>query len=146
MWATHVSKLLEYCPNFVGVYPCDKMPDFKPNVSMIINTDTSIGHGEHWLAIYIGSNTLYFFDSFGRDIADFSDPFKSYMKKMTGVFNIKVESRLLQSLFSNTCGYWCIFYIFCRTCRVDRFYKYFSDNLDLNEKIVKYFFEYFDSV
>lgn len=145
MWTKHISKLLEYCPNFLGVYPCDRIPDIKPFTSMIINTDVSSGPGEHWIAVYIGSKTMYFFDSFGRDIDDFSNPFRNYMKNFSRDYNVKVESRLLQSLFSNMCGYWCIFYIFCRTCRLDSFYKYFSDNLELNDEILKYFFEYFES-
>ena len=146
MLTKHVSKLMDYVPGFVGVFACDKIPDFKSNISMIINTDKSSEPGEHWVAIYIGRNTIYFFDSIGRDIDGFSDPFRTYIKNMSRDFKVKVESRLLQNFLSNTCGYWCVYYIFCRTCRIDRFYKYFTDDLYLNEKILEYFFEYFDSL
>lgn len=142
MFADHISRLMEYCPNFVGVYACDKLPLITPNISLIINTDLSIEPGEHWVAVYIGRNTVHFFDSFGRDLDNFSDPFKKLMIKFSENFKMTSESRLLQNPFNQSCGLWCIYYLLCKTCRVEKYYKYFSENLVNNEVVLKYFFEY----
>ena len=144
MWTDHVRKLLHYCPNFRDVFPVDKLPRIKPNMSLIINTDVSSRRGSHWVSVYIDEDTLYFFDSYGRSINNFDNPFRRYMNKFSENYKIKTDSRLLQSFFSDSCGYWCIFYIFCKTCNLERFYKYFSVNLAFNEKILGNFFEYFD--
>lgn len=52
---------------FRGVFPRDKIPDLKLGESTILNTDTSKGKGEHWVAIKKMMNGEYlFYDSFGR--------------------------------------------------------------------------------
>ena len=72
--------LMQLIPGFCGTFPCDMIPRPKPFTSFIVNTDTSAFGGEHWVAVYIARRNFYFFDSFGRTIGQFPDPFKSYMK------------------------------------------------------------------
>ena len=146
MFTERISQLMKYCPNFIGIYPCDRLPVIRSNVSMIINTDISSGPGEHWIAVYVGRNTLYFFDSIGRVIDEFSNPFRDHIKTFSDNFIVKDESKLLQNPFSNTCGYWCIFYIFCKTCRVDRPFSYFYDDLEYNEIMLQHIFEYLEFI
>lgn len=131
-----VSKLMELTPGFQGVFPCDHLPNAEPFTSFIVNTDPSAEPGDHWIAIYISEKTLYFFDSFGRKIDDFKDPFKSYMKRFSKNFNVRTDSKLLQFFLSNSCGYWCIYYIYCKFCNVRFMFKIFSNNNLKNEKIL----------
>ena len=55
----------------IGVYPRDRLPKLVKNprvpFGLIVNTDTSKGPGEHWVAIWVDSEGhAVFFDSFGE--------------------------------------------------------------------------------
>ncbi len=54
-------------PNFIGVYPLDKVPKgIKKNSSLIVNTDTHRLEGKHWIAVsYERDGKMYVYDSFG---------------------------------------------------------------------------------
>lgn len=53
---------------FKGVYPYDVLPTLKPKQSAIINTDTHLEPGTHWVAIYRSTKDQYYlFDSYGRE-------------------------------------------------------------------------------
>ena len=131
-----VSKLMECTPGFRGVFPCDHLPKAESFTSFIVNTDPSIESGEHWIAIYISEKTLHFFDSFGRKIDDFPDPFKAHMKEFSKNFNVRTDSKLLQFFLSDTCGAWCIYYIYSKFCNVRFMFKIFSNDNLKNEKIL----------
>ena len=53
---------------FLGVYPRDQLPQVKKvPCSAVINTDTSRGPGQNWIAFYIDEKRVCkFFDSYGR--------------------------------------------------------------------------------
>ena len=146
MWSDEIKKLVDYCPGFKGVFALDTLPPIESNMSLIFKTDIAKLPGTHWLAMYVENGNVYFFDSYGRSIEHFGKHFRNHIKNFARDYEIKLDSRLLQSPFSDSCGYWCIFYIFCKTCSIERFYKYFSENLSFNEKILEYFFQYFNSM
>ena len=144
MWADEVKKLVDYCPDFKGVFSLDTLPPIESNMSFIFNTDVANLPGTHWVAVYVKHGSVYFFDSYGRTIKNFGINFQRHIKNFAKDYEINIDSRLLQSPFSDSCGYWCVFYIFCKTCDIDGFYKYFSENLNFNEEILNYFFQYFN--
>ena len=132
-----VNKLMELIPGFQGTFPCDLLPKTKPNTSFIANTETSSEEGEHWVAVYISEKNFYFFDSFGRRIEEFPDPFKKYMRRASKHFNVKTSSRDLQYIFSDTCGLWCIYYLWCKFTSFKFMFKHFSNNTQDNDNKLK---------
>lgn len=99
---------------FAGVFPSDKIPAIKQFPStMVLNTDKHDEKGTHWLAVYIqDNNTLEFFDSYGlppeaygKDITRFTKKYKRF----------SYNNVALQSLTSNVCGQYCIYFIIRRS-------------------------------
>lgn len=101
---------------FCGVYPRDVLSLIavrtnKP-ATYVINTGTSRTTGEHWVVVYFnGRGKGEFFDSFGLpprhvDIERFLT-----RHTLSYIYN----SRILQSVVSNTCGLYCLHYIMKRS-------------------------------
>ena len=94
----------EAAPIFQGVYAADKIPPLRMGSAIIVNTDKSTEPGMHWLALYQDREALEFFDSYGQS-PDF------YGFSFT---NVKWNNIPLQSITSNVCGAYCIYYILKR--------------------------------
>jgi len=92
-----------------GMYPRDKLPQvvYKKPIIYIVNTDLSSGKGMHWVCIFIGVNDiLEYWDSFGFDIRH-----REIKKFVTDNSKRYIYNNLvLQPVFSETCGYFCLFY------------------------------------
>lgn len=101
-------------PEFIGTYPYDILPK-RPdsNHSIVVNTSPSKDPGSHWLALVFKNKKLYFLDSYGRAINDqtFSLGFKETIKEYAGGSKIIHNKKWLQSLSSNVCGEYCIYFI-----------------------------------
>jgi hypothetical protein len=97
---------------FVGCFPSDMIPvkDRYP-YAMVVNTDSSARKGRHWVAIYVPSPyVVEYFDSFGMEP---NKNIKDFLKK----FLIRRRSSvMLQSIFSDVCGMYCIYFIIKRCC------------------------------
>ena len=132
-----VNRLMESIPGFQGTFPCDMIPKTKSNMSFIANTETSMESGEHWVAVYISDKNFYFFDSFGRSIDQFPEPFKKYMKEASKYFNVITSSQNLQYVFSDVCGLWCIYYSWCKFTSVKFMFKHFSNDNEGNDEKLK---------
>ena len=52
-------------PRFNGVYFRDNLPDYRKDGAYVINLDEYSDIGTHWIALYINSKTVTYFDSFG---------------------------------------------------------------------------------
>ena len=94
---------------FGGIFPRDKLPITiaKKPVIYIVNTDHSRGHGIHWVCIFIGvNNVIEYWDSFGFDIRHKEIHDFVVLNSTRYVFN----NLVLQPLFSDTCGYYCLFF------------------------------------
>ena len=95
---------------FLGVFALDQIPQIDNSFSFplcfVSNTHPSTKPGEHWVALfYLSPDSLEFFDSYGLPPAVYGfslDP---------RVYN----HRTLQSLNSNVCGQYCIFYLYHRS-------------------------------
>ena len=131
-----INKLMEVIPGFRGTIGCDLLPRASPNTSFVVNTDTSTQRGEHWVAVHVDDKNFYFFDSFGRAIDEFDEPFISYLNKAAEGFVIKTSSQNLQYIFSDFCGLWCIYYLWCKFTSYKYMFRHFSrDNLENDEKL-----------
>ena len=99
---------------FGGVFPFNVLPRIicYP-VAIVINTHPSNKEGEHWLAMYFDKTRFCeFFDSFGFG-PDYYD-LDGYVKTFST--NYAFNKTQLQSLDSDTCGYYCLNFILLK-CR-----------------------------
>lgn len=124
-------------PLFGGVLAKDELPLVvqKPTV-FIVNTDPIALPGSHWVVLFMDKICEHF------DSAGFKprDGFDTYLtaKGPNYMFN---DTRL-QNVSSSTCGLFCLFYCYFR-CRGFSFVdilNMFSSNLQLNEIIVRTFY------
>lgn len=100
---------------FSGVYSCDNLPKVVTKLPSLIicNTDKSNQPGEHWIAIYISTQrTAEFFDSFG-----FSPYYNKYFMNFLESNSNKIlyNSKMIQSIFSNKCGYFAALFLYFRS-------------------------------
>lgn len=121
-----------------GVIARDQIPLYVDKPSLyIVNTDPSTESGEHWFCIYYLDIPEYF-DSSGlkppKDIEN--NLYYHGSKYMCSSFRV-------QSYFSETCGLFCLFYCYFRSrgFSFSAIMNMFSHNLNLNEVIVKSFYE-----
>ena len=105
-----------YVPNFVGVYPLDKLPRrLEAPANLIINTHTHNLPGEHWLAVsYQRGGLIYAFDSFG-----FYYPLilRNYLQRLRArtrsTCQVHYSDQPLQHYKEMTCGLYCVAWLIC---------------------------------
>ena len=129
-----IAKVMHMAPDFRGVVPCCEIEQFKKHdvFGLIVNTDPHNKPGQHWIAIYKVGRKLSFFDSFGRSMGEFKDPFASIMRNFSTQLQVTTNKMQYQNMLTDTCGQWAIYYILTRICRV-KFTGFSSDTLK-NEK------------
>ena len=96
--------------NFLGVFAQDQVPlvdsSFSFPLCFVSNTHPSSKPGEHWVAFYyLSPSSAEFFDSYGMhpSLYGFS------------LAPMHMNHRSLQSLSSNVCGQYCIYYLYHRS-------------------------------
>ena len=65
-------------PRFNGVYSRDNLPDKIKDGAYVINLDDYLDIATHWIALYVNTKTVTYFDSFGvehipKEIKKFSN-------------------------------------------------------------------------
>lgn len=113
MDSEEIYNLLRNDPNtkncFIGVYGLDQIPlrSIKYPCCLVVNNQPSNLSGEHWLVIAKDENNYgYFFDSYGNP------PKHEELLTCLGFCDDwSYNTRHLQSLFSTTCGQYCVYYI-----------------------------------
>ena len=121
---------------FLGCFPADGIP--RPQnfpYSLIVNEDPKTQRGSHWTGLFVpNKEQAIYFDSYGRDPIDH---IYEYLLKFKHVISNKTK---FQSIFSNVCPHYCIFFIYCMTLGIpfDKFLLILKrkDNPDL---FVKFF-------
>lgn len=136
-----IDRALDKVPGFLGAFPFNELPD-KPSsdFSVIVNTDA--GPGDHWLALVRMQDKIYFHDSYGRkpDNELFTLEFIKSMKDYISGDCVS-NTKLIQQLMSNVCGFHCIYFILeIQKNSFDQVLSVFTKNLKKNDDIVvKYF-------
>lgn len=137
MNSSQIVSALKHVRLFKGVYARDNLPKtFKKPAAFIINTDSQKEKGEHWIAIFVSSTNVEYFDPLG--FPPFDKHFLKFIRKYARkryFYNCKT----LQNPESTTCGKYCVVFIKHRACRgsFKSFIKKFSKNTLHNDKIVK---------
>lgn len=81
--------------------------------ALVVNTDSSNGPGEHWIAIYIDENGhCEWFDSYGFRPEFYDNRFISFFNHFTN--SVWCNNFMFQSMSSDVCGEYAIIYIFLR--------------------------------
>ena len=99
--------------DFKKVVPFDCLPNHPDYPSsFVVNTDPRGQKGEHWLALYYDEKGVCtFFDSFGNNPNYFG--LDKYIQRTSTKY--EYNNMQIQSLFSNTCGYYCIYFILLKS-------------------------------
>ena len=98
----------EYCenePRFNGIYSRDNLPNKIEPEAYIINLDKYADVGTYWVSLYIESNEVIYFDSFGVEHVP------KEIKKIIGHKNIKTNMFRIQADNSIMRGYFCIGFV-----------------------------------
>lgn len=124
---------------FIGAFSFDELPT-KPNgeFSVIINTDSSKGQGEHWLALVRKGSMYYFYDSYGRGPFDvlFTPGFRNKMAEYIDGHCVS-NTKWIQQIVSNVCGHHSVYFV--REMKSSDFKKVlavFTGNLKRNDEYV----------
>jgi hypothetical protein len=123
---------------FEGVYASDRLPAFcgSSDTALVMNMDPSNRGGSHWVCIFIQNGRGEYFDSYG--MAPPLEEFVNFLKRNCKSWTYNREG--LQSLDSNVCGHYCIWFLSERArgqsmeCIVKQFS---SDNSRKNDESVR---------
>jgi hypothetical protein len=124
---------------FVNVFARDELPNkIKYPSCIVLNTKPRNHSGEHWLCIYYDEHGIaYFFDSYGKHPSYFN--LESYLDN-TSIRYI-YNTRKIQGK-SSYCGYYCLLFLLLKSRNeLAKFFAYFNENTDINDKKVKYLIE-----
>ena len=102
---------------FCGVFPSDLLPKVLDTFpcGFVANTDPSNEPGKHWVVFYFQSEREgEFFDSYGKPPDYYHETFKEYV--IGHSINWTFNSKQLQSILSDVCGHYCVFYL-CHRAR-----------------------------
>jgi hypothetical protein len=119
------------------VFAADLLPtDLIFPCGFIANTDNHLHKGRHWTAFFFpNSTTIEYFDSYGKPIDYFNTEFSKYTSHFS---NLVVNYKQLQSVYSDVCGMYCLFFLFQRMNGVSfhDIIERFSNVYDYNDSFV----------
>ena len=109
----HVTK-----KGYLGAFPACEIPiSKKKRYFFITNTDLHDEPGTHWTAWMVEGDKIDFFDSFGRSPNNKQFPYE--FKKFILGKKVSYSAFRVQQYTSNTCGYFCMYYIYFRSLGLD---------------------------
>ena len=92
-------------PRFNGVYCRDNLPDKIKDGAYVLNLDEYSDIGTHWIALYVNTKTVTYFDSSGvNHIPKEIEKFINNKNIITNIFRIQAYDSVM-------CGYFCIGFI-----------------------------------
>ena len=131
--------------HFRGVYSRDGLPkQIKKDECGIINLDSQLGPGTHWVAYRnVESTYCEYFDSFGLIM-----PNKVIKYLMTSGKQIFYSGDEIQERDSVLCGYWCLYYLSERQKGVPMLSVIHNAKFDMNDQTVNHRFiiDYFKNI
>lgn len=119
---------------FLNVFAANELPYWMPSQSMaIVNCCDRRYPGEHWIALYKEGDRLEVFDSYGLHPNAYS-----LMDKLPDFSVMTHNARQLQSLHSNVCGQYCLYYCYfkARGFAMDDIIARFSRDHFFNDEYV----------
>jgi len=130
-----------------GVIPCDMLNNlriYKYPVCLIVNSDPSEKSGEHWLAIFIKnkSSPVEFYDSYGLGAGFYGSYFTNFATRLQRKIQENIQQ--LQSMNSNVCGNYALYFIYKRLLGhlPMSLYCNFSNDYKRNDEIVSKFLKF----
>lgn len=124
--------------SFLGVFPCDIHPTSKRRkFSLIFNTGDSETPGEHFVALYLQNETLFYFDPLGEKPND-ENIIKFILNQKHKRFI--VWKKQIQHENSTYCGFFCIAFLLSKYKKITTFSRNFNvtNNQENNKKIVDF--------
>ena len=126
---------------FNGVFSRDNLPERSfteiKDGAYIINLDEYSDVGTHWVVLYVNSNDVTYFDSFG------AEQIPKEIKAFINNKNIKANIFRIQAYDSVMCGYFCIGFVdfMFKGKTLTKYTNLFSpNNFEKNDVIIlKYF-------
>jgi hypothetical protein len=123
---------------FLGVFPCDRLPEPKFPSCLIANTEPASSKGEHWVSLTFDyDGTATYFCSFG------GYPNETFQKFLQD-YNWFRTSRRIQSLDTDVCAHYCIAHLHfhCRGVPLKKFMSLFTvcDNDDIVRNFVRFYY------
>ena len=100
-----IMKYYENESRFNGVYSRDNLPNKIKDGTYVINLDAYSDIGTHWIAVYVNSYDITYFDSFG--VEHIPKEIKAFIKNK----NIKTNIFRIQAYDLIMCGYFCMGFI-----------------------------------
>ena len=140
-----IDTILRHVPytrgTFQGVYPSDRLPLIieRYPAAFVANVDPHDRPGSHWCAFYFtGDQYGEFFDSYGRKPEDVSLQFKHFLVNNSKYWTYNPKP--LQSLTSNVCGHYCLYFILhrCKRMSLKTIVSRFTQNYTKNDRFVYY--------
>ena len=138
-WVKHLG-----IKHFRGIYSRDSLPMRILQYEVgIINLDTQLGTGTHWVAYRNGPNHSEYFDSFGLIM-----PNKVLFYLKTNGKPIYYSGDEIQERDSVLCGYWCLYYLLERQKGVPMLNVIHNAKFDMNNQAVNHRFiiDYFKNI
>lgn len=139
---------------FQGVFPSDELPPVVKHypAAIVANVDPRGKPGSHWCAFYFSSDRKgEFFDSYGLKPGDYTQAFQDFLSKNSKAWSY--NHHRLQSLDSNVCGHYCLYFLTyrCRHVDMETITARFTHNVKLNDCFVhrfiaKYFGHIYHSI
>ena len=122
--------------HFRGIYSRDGLPPkMLKNEVGIINLDSQIGPGTHWVAYRNGKNRAEYFDSFGLIM-----PNEVMIFLMTSGKQIFYSGDEIQERDSVLCGYWCLHFLLERQKGVPMLSVIHNTKFNMNDQTVNHRF------
>ena len=124
-------------PDFEGIFARDSVDHFHKTGSCIINLDDGVGKGTHWVASFIKSGVIYYFDSFSLPSPI---EFVEYVRKLGMKYQYNYGNPI-QNIYSVRCGYYCLYFL--DNIWLKSFYdclKVFKFETQKNEIFIKKYF------
>ena len=127
-------------PRFNGVYSRDNLPKITKKGACVINLDEYENTGTHWIDLFVKTNEVIYFDSFGighipKEINKFIG--SNNKKKKANIFRIQAYDSIM-------CGYFCIEFINyilkCETL-LDYTNLFSSNDFKKNDRTIKRIFK-----
>ena len=133
---------------FNGVYSRDNLPKITKKGAHVINLDEYENAGTHWIALFVKTNEVIYFDSFGiehipKEINTLIGTTKASSLERN---NKKIKANIfrIQAYDSIMCGYFCIEFINCilKGKTLLDYTNLFSPNdLKNNDRVIKRIFK-----